>query len=107
MSLPKGFGRNYFTLNAITATSNQMSLHAIVSRVHDFHLKQPTCDELEEEQDEELDLLEFQELNAKACHCNCHFLKCTKKALKLCHSQNKFFNYFKTLNNSISPPCFV
>ena len=49
MRPPKGFGKNYFTLNAITATVNQISLDAD-------------------------------------------------------KSQNKDKNYYKTLNNSLSPP---
>jgi len=103
--LPKGFGKNYFTLRAITATTNQISLNANSSRVQSFHMLNFKSDELEAEAEDELAAeLCLLELPSKACHCNCYFLKRTRKTLKTYHSQNLFFNYFKTLNNSISPP---
>ncbi|MBU0719921.1 hypothetical protein KJ877_01120 [bacterium] len=106
MRLPKGFGKNYFTLRAITATVNQMSLNANTSRVQSFHMLHFAWDALEAlEEDEELaTLLCTPELSQKPCHCNCYYLRTTKKILKLCPNQKHFFNYFKTLNNAISPP---
>lgn len=105
MRLPKGFGKNYFSLTAITATVNQITLHAQNSRVQNFHMPQYFGEESEELLEEELELLECEILsNSKPCHCSCHFLKKTKKILKLCPNQNYFFNYFKSLNSAISPP---
>ncbi len=104
MRLPKGFGKNYFTLRAITATVNQISLDANRSRVQNFYILNFNSDEKEECEEEELDTLCTQELSLKPCHCNCHFKKKTKKTLKLYHTQKQDINYFKTLNNSISPP---
>lgn len=106
MRLPRGFGKNYFRLTAITATVNQISLNATSSRVQSFHMLNFKSDELEaiEEEEELAATLCTLELSVKPCHCNCHFLKRTRKTLKTYHSQNLFFNYYKTLNNAISPP---
>lgn len=109
MRLPKGFGKNYFTLRAITATVNQVSLNANTSRVQSFHMLNFQSDELEAEMDEEetAATLCMLELSAKPCHCNCYYLKKTRKSLLLHPNQNYFFDYFKTLNNAISPPYFM
>lgn len=108
MKLPKGFGKNYFTLRAITATSNQITLNANQSRVQSFHMLNFQSDELEAELEEEeiAATLSTLELSKKPCHCNCYYLKRTKKILLLCPFQKLDFNYFKTLNNSISPPFY-
>lgn len=106
MKLPKGFGKNYFTLRAITATSNQVTLNANTSRVQSFHMLNFQSDELEAELEEEelAATLCTLSLSSKPCHCNCYFFKKTRKTLLLHPNQNYFFNYFKTLNNAISPP---
>jgi len=105
MKLPRGFGKNYFSLNAITATVNQVSLDAITTRVHNFHILSFDTDELESElEEEELATLCPLQLSTKPCHCNCYFFRFTRKTLSLHYFQNYFFNYFKMLNNSISPP---
>lgn len=104
MKLPKGFGKNYFTLSAITATANQVTMRAQTSRVQSFHMLNFESDELDGlEEEEELAILCPLELSKKPCHCNYHFLRCTLKTLKLYYNQKLFFNYFKNLNNS-SPP---
>jgi len=106
MKLPKGFGKNYFNLNAITATVGQISINATAVRVQSFHTLTYKSEELEaEEEIEELAILCPLELSFKPCHCNCYFFKKTRKTLKLYFNQKLFFNYFKTLNNAISPPC--
>ncbi|MCK4875387.1 MAG: hypothetical protein KAS26_06025 [Sulfurimonas sp.] len=107
MKLPKGFRKDYFRLTAITATVNQVTLNANTTRVHNFHMLNFEGDELEAvEEEEELDTLCPLELSKKPCHCNCYFFKKTRKTLKTYHSQNLFLNYFKNLNNAISPPLF-
>ena len=106
MRLPKGFGKNYFTLRAITATTNQVTLGANASRVQNFHMLHICSDELEalDEEEELSATLCPLSLSFKPCHCNCNFLRKTRKILQLCSNQNYFLNYFKSLNNSISPP---
>ena len=105
MRLPRGFGKNYFTLSAITATVNQASVNTTSSRVRSFHLLSVQGQESESElEEEELLVVCPLQLSKKPCHCNCYFLKKTRKTLKLFFNPKLFFNYFKTLNNSISPP---
>lgn len=106
MRLPKGFGKNYFSLTAITATVNQVTLNATTSRVQNFHMLNYESDELEalEEEEELAVTLCTLEVSSKPCHCNCYFLRFTRKTLKLYFIQRLFYNYFKTLNNAISPP---
>jgi len=53
MKLPRGFGRNYFTLSAITATVNQVSINANTSRVQSFHMLSFEGSELEAEIEED------------------------------------------------------
>ncbi|MEK6659612.1 MAG: hypothetical protein AABY36_08040 [Campylobacterota bacterium] len=109
MKLPKGFGKNYFTLRAITATSNQVSLNANESRVQSFHMLNFSSDELDAELEEEelAATLCTLELSLKPCHCNCYYFKRTKKTLRLHPFQKLNLNYFKNLNNAISPPLSI
>ena len=108
MKLPKGFGKNYFTLNAITVTVNLITLKAIevsMQQTYFTNIKEEKEDDTSQE--EFLDILCPLQLSTKACHCNCYFLRFTRKTLKLFNAKKLFFNYFKTLNNSISPPSFL
>lgn len=105
VKLPKGFGKNYFTLRAITATSNQVSLHAVASRVETFHLFHFSDDDFKEELEEDPpNATALLEIASKPCHCNRYYFKRTKKTLRLYPFQKHDFDYFKNLNNSISPP---
>lgn len=105
--LPKGFGKNYFSLSAITATTNHVTMHAQTSRTQQFHTIHHSSEELEAlAEDEELTTLlaNTLELSLKPCHCNCYFNKRTKKAIKL-HPKQKFQPHiFVSLNTSVSPP---
>jgi len=106
MKLPRGFGKNYFSLSAITATVNQISLAQECSRVQSFHTCYALCEQ-EEEELEELDMLEIcqtQQLSSKSCHCNCFFQSLTCKVLKLFTSAKNYIDYYLSLNTSISPP---
>ncbi len=106
MRLPKGFGKNYFTLRAITATVNQVTLNATTSCVQSFHMNNFYSDELEAEcEDEELvAALGALELSFKPCQCNCFYKRRTKKAIKLHSKQKSKPQIFVTLNTSVSPP---
>lgn len=106
MKLPKGFGKNYFTLRAITATTNQVTLHAQCSRVQSFHMANFLGEELEAETEEEELAATFGtlELSFKPCSCNCFYKKRTRKTLKLHALQKSKPQIFVTLNTSISPP---
>jgi len=105
MKLPRGFGKNYFSLNAITVTVNQISLSQNKVRVQDFHLKNETYtqeDELEEL--EELPILCSLQFSLKPCHCNCFFKNLTKKILKLFFCKKHPFDFHRYLHTDISPP---
>lgn len=104
MRLPKGFGKNYFTLRAITATTNQVTLNAQASCVQSFHMLNFNADEQEAELEDDELCAALLELSAKPSHCNCYYFKRTKKTLLLCKFQNFNQNYFKNLKNKISPP---
>jgi len=108
MKLPLGFGKNYFSLNAITATVNQVTLDANAARTKTFHnlLSSVSFEGKEDEFQDELELEEIcpLQLSNKASDCNCHFNRYTKKTLKQHPRPNLHLNYHKTLNNSISPP---
>jgi len=110
MKLPRGFGKNYFSLNAITATVNAVTIHKNVTRVQSFHI-QGSSYAKEDETSEELEELEPTVCESiffsqKACHCNCYFLNHTLKTLKLFSSPKKLIEFYIILNNSISPPIF-
>jgi hypothetical protein len=106
MKLPRGFGKNYFSLNAITATVNQVTLTQEFSRVQSFHTHRALFEQEEEELEEleELDICKTQQLSLKSCHCNCFFRLHTLKALKLFTFAKKYLDYYNYLNSSISPP---
>jgi hypothetical protein len=106
MKLPRGFGKNYFSLSAITATVNQVSLLEEFSRVTNFHT-QHTLGEQEEDELEELDeplLCQTLQFSLKSCHCNCFFKSLTFKVLKLFTFAKKTPTFYLFLNTSISPP---
>ena len=106
MKLPRGFGKNYFSLSAITATVNQVSLHQESSRVQNAHfIGAIYVDESEElEEFEELDILCPLQLSQKSSHCNCFFKNLTYKTLKQFQKAKKSFKYQTSLNSDISPP---
>ncbi len=110
MKLPRGFGKNYFSLNAITATVNSITMHESATRVQHFHLHASSFAQ-EDETIEELEEVEaapwFELLNAnKACHCNYVFTSTTRKILALLVQAKRFPDFYKTLNSDISPPYF-
>ena len=106
MKLPRGFGKNYFSLNAITATVNQVTLHQELSRVQSFHTHRALFEQEEEdlEELEELAICQIGQLSSKSCHCNCFFRLLTFKTLKLFTFAKKYLDYYNYLNTSISPP---
>ena len=106
MKLPRGFGKNYFTLRAITATTNQVTLNAQCSRTHSFHMTNFASDELKAQtEEEELAATALTlEFSSKPCQCNCFYKKRTRKTLKLHALQKTKPQIFVTLNTSISPP---
>jgi len=105
MKLPRGFGKNYFSLSAITATVNQVTLAKESTRIGDFHTKiEIYAEEKELEELEELPILCLLQLSLNSCHCNYFFKSLTIKILKLFITSNKKSDYYILLNTSLSPP---
>jgi hypothetical protein len=108
MKLPRGFGKNYFSLDAITATVNGITLQKEASRVENFHFygcdKDDSIEELEELEEAPCDgILQ----NSKGCHCNCFFQKQTRKVLQLFFISMELCAIFLTRKSSLSPPNFL
>jgi hypothetical protein len=107
MKLPRGFAKNYFSLNAITATTNAVSLHQVAVRVQKNHLIglfYAKEEALQEEEEPEVGCF-MQSLSDKACHCNCFFLKMAKKSLLL-FAHAKYDTFFTAVHYYMdsSPP---
>ncbi|PHR55503.1 MAG: TonB-dependent receptor [Arcobacter sp.] len=108
MKTPKGFGKNYFSLSAICAYSNGVTLQAQCSSF--IHLSLNLSFETLEEETaplEELEILLLEtstKIKTSSCHCNCFFknLLYTLVQLFKFHPQT-FFIFFKT-RSGISPP---
>ena len=108
MKTPKGFGKNYFSLSAICATSNDVSLQAQCSSF--THISRNFSFETLEEEDDPLEELETlllettTKIKTSSCHCNCFFknlLYTLSQRFKF-HPQT-FFIFFKT-RSGIAPP---
>ena len=105
MKLPHGFGKNYFSLSAITATVNQVTLSQESTRVQNFHIKTEIyIEEKELEELEELPILSVVSVFLKPCHCNCFFKSLTFQILKIFISAKRYIDYYIFLNTSVSPP---
>jgi len=108
MKMPRGFGKNYFSLNAITATVNGVSLQKESSRVHTFYLHSSPYS-YEDETIEELEEMEaapwVQQLqNSKVCHCSCVFFRKTRKILIRLRQAKKLPDIYESLKSNLSPP---
>jgi len=107
MKLPRGFGKNYFSLSAITATANAVTLHQQSTCVQKIDLQgygESKSDRLEKLLDEEMEADCLLQLSLKACHCNCYFLSRAKKVLRSLHSPKQNLHFYALLNTDISPP---
>ena len=108
MKTPKGFGKNYFSLSAICATSSNVILQAQCSSY--THLSRNlSYESLEDEENplEELEALLLEtttKQKTSSCHCNCFFknLLYTLSQYFKFHPQT-FFIFFKT-RSGIAPP---
>ncbi len=108
MRIPKGFGKNYFSLSAICAYSTAAVLHAQCTSFTQAS-RNFSFETLKEEDDplEELELLQESAytLNTSSCHCNCYFKRLLYRLTQLFKFQPQtFFIYLKT-RSGISPPC--
>ncbi len=100
---PKGFGKRYFTLNAILAHAVAPKLHSQTTResAHLALLFDESAADENDPPDEELSALSCL-FNDKPCHCNCYFNRLTRLTFlylkQLCtRSCNcRFYSYRRT-----------
>jgi len=111
MKLPRGFGKNYFSLSAITVTVNAIVLHKRATAVDAFHrnwgMHTKEDAELEALEDQEATLCQALFVSTKACHCSGLFLATAKKILARLAKAKKIPDFYKTLNSDISPPSML
>jgi len=105
--MPKGFGKNYFSLTAIQATSNAVTLAQTSVRVRSSHLY--SCvhfeeDECEEELDELLCIEPSETSSHSASHCNCHYRRYTSRIIKQCPHPISSYENLYIVKPAQSPP---
>ncbi len=105
--MPKGFGKNYFTLAAIQMVSSEQKLSTIASNVNESH----TFISLARDLDEPLDIDELSSLEefslskpSRALHCNCYYKKITKNLIENYPQQQLNILTYKFTNSVSSPP---
>ena len=108
MRKPKGFGKNYFTLAAIQATTVQHHLNATSIRIASEHLIK-TAWEQEAFNTEELDellLTTTPSLPTHAGHCNCYYTRVTRNRIR--HNNTpKLPNHTYLYTNSVTSPPYL
>ncbi len=107
MKLPRGFGKNYFSLSAIQACVSQTQLDATSVRVksdHSFMSIDFDTEELEDEALLPIDINPVLILSSKTCHCNCHFKHYTRNHLRENAEVNLNISPYEFSNSNISPP---
>lgn len=105
--MPKGFGKNYFTLAAIQMVVSEQKLSSISSSVNESHTYISLYKNLDEPLDiDELSLLEEFSLPkpSQASHCNCHYKKITKNLIEKNPKQQLNIETYKFTNSVSSPP---
>ena len=110
--MAKGFGGKYFSLQAITATVNSVTLHNRFMRLRACHRYRSLFDDggIDESPPDELDLL-LEGLEPFApkvsrcqCHCNCFFRRRAARVLQLSSLRPKLRFLFRYFRTDTSPP---
>jgi len=112
--MAKGFGGRYFSLLAITATVNAVTVHRNSVRTRNCHTRRfsHADDAIDESPPDDLDfLLEAIEsftprVSRCQCHCNCFFRRQTARALFLSTLRPKLRFLFRYFHTDSSPPHF-
>lgn len=107
--MPKGFGKNYFTLAAIQASVVQHHLDATSVRIRASHLIINTLesDELEEEPLEALLLTPATTLVKHAGHCNCYYHRVTRNLILQNPKAKHSVKPYLYANSVTSPPLII
>ena len=106
MRMPKGFGKNYFTLAAIQATVVQHHLSATSVRVQASHLIHADFEQ-EKSEDEELEELLCSStfsLPTHAGHCNCFYKRITRNLIRNNPTPKQYVQPYLYANSVTSPP---
>ncbi len=106
MRMPKGFGKNYFTLAAIQASVVQHHLSATSVRIASDHLIYPEFEEKESEPEalEELLCSSTFSLPTHAGHCNCYYHRVTRNLILQNSKAKLTVKPYLYANSVTSPP---
>jgi len=106
MKLPRGFRKNYFSLSAITATVNAISISKESVRTQNYHIDYifGNDDDIMEELEEDTLPCILEIITFKPCQCNCYFLKRAKNFLKLFRYIKFQLYHLIPFYSDISPP---
>ena len=105
MRKPKGFGKNYFSLAAIQATTVQHQLSATSVRIVSDHLVHTAWEQEEStlEELEELLLTATPSLPTHAGHCNCYYNRITRNRIRQ-NNRPRLPNLTYRYTNSVTSP---
>lgn len=113
MRMPKGFGRNYFSLTAIQATVTAVTIHAVhtATQLLTHHLISV------DEADDDPNALLLSELSIltvtsepdsrpqpRSCHCNCYYKRKTRNIFISLYSKFKPKYFCPNIVSGIAPP---
>ena len=107
MKLPRGFGKNYFSLSAIQASVSQTQLDATSVRVKSEHSFLSIDFDRDELEDEEKLLIEVSPVllrSTKTSHCECYFRNNTRNNLREYAEVNLNISTHQLSNSTNSPP---
>ena len=104
--MPKGFGKNYFTLAAIQASVVQHHLSATSVRIASDHLIHTEWEEKESEAEELEELLcsSTFSLPTHAGHCNCYYHRVTRNLILQNPKAKLTVKPYLYANSVTSPP---
>jgi hypothetical protein len=104
----KGFGKNYFSLSAICATTNSITLHTSASRYthRSRNLSMYATTEEEDDPLDELELLQHEEglSPSSSCHCNCFFKRLFYTLTQIFRHHPQTYFIFHKRHTGIAPP---
>ena len=106
MRMPKGFGKNYFTLAAIQASVVQHHLDATSVRISTTHLLNDDSEKAEREEEvlETLLISPTLSLPTHAGHCDCYYRQRTRKHIRLNAKPQQNIQPYIYSNSVTSPP---
>jgi len=111
--MPKGFGRNYFSLTAIQATVVAVTIHAIQTATQLLSHHLISIDETEDDPNalllSELSILTVtsepdQRLLVRSYHCNCYYKRTTRNIFISLYSKFKPKYFCPNIVSGIAPP---